>query len=123
MSKCENFLNFFNELLEQTKIEMPDDVKEFYDMLKTNDSPKENKQITDIGLQILEFLQQSEQTSFKSKDIAEGMEMSSKRVSGAMGKLVRTGYVEKFGEKPIVYSLTDYGKNFDIETYKKGEQN
>ena len=28
------------------------------------------------------------------------------------------GFVEKFGSNPVVYTLTEKGKNFDIEKYK-----
>ena len=50
----------------------------------------------------------------KARDIAEGMEISSKTVSGAIRKLVSDGYVEKVGQDPTVYTLTENGKNIEI---------
>ena len=45
--------------------------------------------------------------------------MSSKKISGAMRKLVTDEYVEKYGQSPVIYSLTEKGINFDIENYKE----
>ena len=50
----------------------------------------------------------------KAKDIAEGMFVSSRTVSGAIQKLVKDGYVEKIGSDPVVYALTDNGKTVNI---------
>ena len=47
-------------------------------------------------------------------DIAEKMFVSSRTVSGSLRKLVTDGYVEKLGENPVIYSLTEKGKNVDI---------
>ena len=47
---------------------------------------------------------------FKAKSVGEGLEISSRTVSGGMRKLVTDGYVEKVGENPTVYSLTAAGK-------------
>jgi predicted transcriptional regulator len=47
------------------------------------------------------------------------MNLPSKKIYGAMRKLVTDGYVEKFGQNPVIYSLTEQGKNFDITSYKE----
>jgi Mn-dependent DtxR family transcriptional regulator len=52
---------------------------------------------------------------WKSRDIAEGLFISSRSVSGAKRKLVTDGFVEKIGQDPAVYSLTENGKNIKIE--------
>jgi Mn-dependent DtxR family transcriptional regulator len=52
---------------------------------------------------------------FKAKDIAEGIFVSSRSVSGAIRKLVTDGFVEKTGQDPIIYSLTTAGKEVTIE--------
>lgn len=70
--------------------------------------------ITDIGKNILTFMQENEVTSnnlFKARQIGEGLFMSSRSVSGAMRKLVAEGYVTKTPGNPVVYSLTDMGRN------------
>jgi predicted transcriptional regulator len=51
----------------------------------------------------------------KAKEIAEGMFISSRAVSGAMRKLVTDGFVEKVGQDPVMYILTEKGKNINIE--------
>ena len=37
------------------------------------------------------------------------------KVSGAMRKLVTDGFVEKVGQDPVIYSITENGKNINIE--------
>lgn len=70
-------------------------------------------QFTENGQKVLVYMQENVDTYnnlFKAKSIGEGMEISSRTVSGAMRKLVNDGYVEKVGENPTVYSLTTAGK-------------
>ena len=52
--------------------------------------------------------------ALKSKEIAEALFVSSRSVSGAMRKLVTDGFVEKIGQDPVMYSLTEKGKNIEI---------
>jgi DNA-binding HxlR family transcriptional regulator len=35
-------------------------------------------------------------------------------VSGAIRKLVTDGYVEKVGQDPVIYTLTELGKSVEI---------
>lgn len=122
MSKCENFLDFFDYLVKNCKepVVMSEEVKEFYDMLRSQqDRTIGRPLLTESGVQILEYLQGCEAKSLKAKDIAEGMELASRKVSGSMRKLCDDGFVEKFGSNPVVYTLTEKGKNFDIQQYKK----
>lgn len=125
MNKCENFLNYFDWLVANCKesVVIPDEVKEFYDILRSQQDKHIDKPLfTETGLQILEYLKAQDARSLKAKDIADGMEISSRKVSGSIRKLVTDGFVEKYGANPVVYTLTEKGKNFDIESYK-GELN
>lgn len=125
MNKCENFLNYFDWLVANCKepVVIPDEVKEFYDILRSQQDKHIDKPLfTETGLQILEYLKTQDARSLKAKDIADGMEISSRKVSGSIRKLVTDGFVEKYGANPVVYTLTEKGKNFDIESYK-GELN
>lgn len=128
MNKCENFLNYFDWLIANCKepVIIPDEVKEFYDILRSQQDKHIDKPLfTEAGLQILEYLKTQDVKSLKAKDIADGMEISSRKVSGSIRKLVTDGFVEKYGANPVVYTLTEKGKNFDIESYKgelKNEQ-
>ena len=116
MSKCEDFLNFFDELVSKNQpLSIPVNVQEFYDMLKASDVQVEKPAFTEMGLSILTYLQSSEIKSLKAKDIAEGMNVPSKKVSGAMTKLVNDGYLEKLNNgSPIIYALTEKGKNLNL---------
>ena len=121
MNKCENFLNYFDWLVANCKepVVIPDEVKEFYDILRSQQDKHIDKPLfTETGLQILEYLKAKDVKSLKAKDIADGMEISSRKVSGSIRKLVTDGFVEKYGANPVVYTLTEKGKNFDIESYK-----
>ena len=40
--------------------------------------------------------------------------VSSRTISGAIRKLVTDGYVEKVGQEPVIYALTEKGKNIVI---------
>ena len=125
MNKCENFLNYFDWLVANCKepVVIPDEVKEFYDILRSQQDKHIDKPLfTETGLQILEYLKTQDARSLKAKDIADGMEISSRKVSGSIRKLVTDGFVEKYGANPVVYTLTEKGKNFDIQSYK-GELN
>ena len=51
---------------------------------------------------------------FTARGMGDGIGIGSKVVSGAMRKLVTDGYVEKMGENPVVYSLTDKGMTIDL---------
>lgn len=71
-------------------------------------------QFTENGKLVLQYIQANKENYnnlFKAKDIGEGLGISSRTVSGAMRKLVSDGYVEKLGESPVVYSLTETGIN------------
>ena len=80
------------------------------------DENGEKPLFTDNGKLILKFLQEHQETPmWKARDIAEGLFISSRAVSGAMRKLVTDGFVEKVGQDPVIYSITDNGKNIEIE--------
>lgn len=120
MSKYEPLLNYFDWLVDNCSesVEIPDDVREVYDELR-NQSNK--PLLTEIGIQILEYLQKCGIKDLKARDIAEGMEVPSRKISGSMRKLVTDGFVEKTGQNPVIYSLTEKGSEFNIKEYK-GEE-
>lgn len=126
MTKCEVFLEYFDNLLLKAGInfnELPTDVKDFYEILGTSSGESEKPAFTEIGVQILEFMQQSTLKSCKAKEIAEGTVLPSRKVSGAMRKLVNDGYVEKYGENPVNYMITTKGKEIDLSNYKENLNN
>lgn len=118
MNKYEIFLSVLEDI--DYAGDLP---KEYYEVLNEIKSQslslKEKPLFTESGLQILEYLQSVGTNKMKASDIAQGMGVSSRKVSGAIRKLVTDDFVEKFGSNPVIYSLTDKGKNFDLTTYKK----
>ena len=96
------------------QIEMSANVKAYIDALM--ETQEEKPVLTDNGKQILLYMQQNtDKTTFKAREIAEGLFISSRGVSGSLRKLVSDGFADKFGESPVIYSLTEKGKNYIIE--------
>jgi DNA-binding MarR family transcriptional regulator len=114
----QEFLNFLNALIEASpdlaNSLMTDNIKSYIDALSAPGAEK--PEITDNGKQILKFLQDNLDTPMlKARDIAEGLFVSSRTVSGSIRKLVNDGFVEKVGQDPAIYTITEKGKNYNIE--------
>lgn len=76
---------------------------------------EENQEMTENGKAVLAYMQENVAEPATSKEIAAGMGISSRSVSGAMRKLISTGYVEKEeNTSPIHYNLTELGKEYII---------
>ena len=119
MSKKQEFISYVKDLIDATSefpVPMNEDAKLYWDAFCGLDENGEKPLFTDNGKLILKFLQEHQETPmWKARDIAEGLFISSRAVSGAMRKLVTDGFVEKVGQDPVIYSLTENGKNIDIE--------
>lgn len=66
--------------------------------------------MTETGTKVFEFMTQNKEkfeNMFKAKEIAEGLFMAPRSVSGTMRKLISDGYVEKIGTNPTVYALVN----------------
>ena len=113
----QEFIDFLNALMaaapEVANEKMTDNVKAYIDTLisSKNDKPE----ITDSGKIILDYMQKSDLPMFKAKDIADGLYISSRAVSGSLRKLLTDGFCEKVGTDPVVYTLTEKGKNYKID--------
>lgn len=117
MSKKQEFIEFINTVFNEANItlnNMPDGVRLYWETFcETQESEKPI--LTDNGKLILQFLKDNQNTQkWKSKDIAEELFIPSRSVSGAIRKLVTDGFVEKIGQDPAIYILTEKGKNFEI---------
>ena len=76
---------------------------------------KEKPMFTDNGKLILQFLRDnSDTTTWKARDIAEGLFITSRTVSGAIRKLCTDGFVEKVSQDPVIYTITELGKTVEI---------
>ena len=103
----------WNKIIENIDKILTKNVKAYLDAL--TDKKNEKPEVTDNGKLILKYLQTAEPGIYKAKDIAEGLFVSSRNVSGAIRKLVTDGFVDKVGESPVLYTITEKGKNYTIE--------
>ena len=120
MTKKDKFVLMVEEMIDNAvntrELELDADALTYFEALKQV-KEKEKPAFTDNGKQIMLFMQ-SDWEKFnnlmKAKDIADGTFLSSRSVSGSIRKLVTDGYVEKIGQDPINYALTDLGKEVAI---------
>lgn len=115
MSKKQEFINFIADYMEEMAGDMPENVATYWEaFIKIEEVEK--PLFTDNGKLILKYMQDNLSTSmWKARDIAEGLFISSRAVSGAMRKLVTDGFVEKIGKDPTIYTITETGKNITID--------
>jgi predicted transcriptional regulator len=113
----QEFLDFLNALMKAApdvaEELMTDNIKAYIDALM--DSKNDKPELTDNGKVILDYMQKSEVPMLKARDVAEGLFISSRAVSGSLRKLVNDGFCEKVGQDPVVYALTDKGRNYKID--------
>ena len=118
MSKKQKFIKAVQSALFDVynPAEIDQDVLEYWEAFKGKDEA-DKPMFTDNGKLILKYMQDhiSDMPMEKAKDIGEGLFISSRAVSGAIRKLVTDGYVEKIGQDPVVYALTEKGKTVNIE--------
>lgn len=119
MTKKQEFINFIDELMKAApQVQPSEDVLSYLEAFKGKESAK--SEFTENGRLILKYLQDNpKQVMWKAKDIGEGLFISSRAVSGAMRKLVSDGYVEKVGQDPVIYTITDKGKTVNLEEEKE----
>jgi len=95
---------------------MPENLNEYWIKFKGEKDKGDKPLFTENGKMILTFLQKNSETAtWKAKDIAEELFVSSRTVSGGIRKLVNDGFVEKVGQDPVIYSITEQGKNIKID--------
>ena len=115
MTKKQEFIKFVEMAIEAYPTQMNEDARVYWESFK-GAKEEEKPLFTDNGKMILKYMQEhQEEQAWKSKEIAEGLFMSSRAVSGTMRKLVTDGFVEKVGQDPIVYTLTNNGKEIVID--------
>ena len=124
MNKKELFVMMVEAFLEKGTVEgtlstsQLDEAIAYFNAFKSTQDKKADKpQFTDNGKLILKaMIENNEERAnmFSAKQIAEYAFITSRQVSGAIRKLVTDGYCEKVGQDPIIYSLTDLGKQIDI---------
>ena len=115
MSKKQAFIDYVAHLFDESHEDIPSDARDYWKALLAEKST-EKPQFTNNGKLILKFLQNNAQIeTWKSKDIAEGIGISSRGVSASARKLVNDGYIDKVGQDPVFYILTEEGKSVIFE--------
>lgn len=112
-----DFLTFLDALMEANPslVEelMTDSLSQYInDIHKQKSKPA----LTDKGKLILAYLQdQIPEGPFKSADVANGLGIAARGVSGSLRKLVLDGFCDKVETEPIMYELTEKGRNYDLK--------
>ena len=124
MNKKDLFVMMVEAFLEKGTVEgtlstsQLDEAIAYFNAFKSTQDKKADKpQFTDNGKLILKaMIENNEERAnmFSAKQIAEYAFITSRQVSGAIRKLVTDGYCEKVGQDPIIYSLTNLGKQIDV---------
>lgn len=112
----EKFINEIKECIEKFNIELSPEALAYLESLEKGSASIGG--FTENGLKILAYMQEyytSRGNSFKAKEIGEGLFMSGRSASGSMRKLIADGYVEKIGQNPVCYGLTDLGKSYELD--------
>jgi DNA-binding MarR family transcriptional regulator len=116
MSKKDKFIKMVDELLSNVDVsELDKEAVEYFTALKMT-SETDKPQFTENGRTILLYMRDNADTynnCFTAKSLGELLDMTSRTVSGAMRKLVTDGYVEKIGTSPVVYSVTQAGREVE----------
>lgn len=114
MSKKSEFIKFVNDLIAaapSVAATMSADAGAYLAALQI-EGETSNSELTDNGKLILKHLQDNPNTKmWKARDIAEGLFKPSRSIAGACRKLVSDAYLEKLGDSPAVYMITEKGKN------------
>lgn len=115
MSKKQEFIEFIEQNITDWS-QASREAQVYWEAFKGKEEV-EKPLFTDNGKLILKYLQDhiDDMPMGKARDIGEGLFISSRAVSGAMRKLVTDGYVEKIGQDPVVYALTEKGKEIIIK--------
>ena len=122
MTKREKFIEFVEHMMTQmnfsaSELEENKDAIDFFASLKVTTAEQEKPLFTEKGKIIFQFMKDNKETynnMFKAKDIGEKLAISSRGAAATIRKLITDGYVEKFGDEPVVYSLTTLGENFSF---------
>jgi DNA-binding MarR family transcriptional regulator len=118
MTKKEKFIRIieeekvFSKDLATKYPEIYEDAQLYYNVLKNGADKESKSKFTDTGKAVLAYMQANKDIHnnlFTAKDIAAEISLTSRSISGAARKLVSDGYLEKMGESPVVYSLTELG--------------
>ena len=103
-------------------MEMPEDVYLYWETFqdeveRRSVQAKEKQMFTPTGEKIFTYLQEnySIEDKWDSAEIAKGLGLTAKNVSGSLRRLVTDGYVKKVCKDPVMYSLTQLGIDTSLD--------
>lgn len=111
MSKRDVFIEEVEEFIGRCS----EEAKEYFEEFKAQ---KVKEGVTDKGKAILKVMQEKYELTnniFKAKDIGEDLGIGGRSVSGSIRALVAGDYVQKVGKDPVVYALTEAGRNYPLD--------
>lgn len=111
-----DFIDYVELLMANANTEMTKEANDFWTKFK-EEKVREKPTFTDNGKLVITYMKQnnSDGTLFSAKEIAEGLMVSARTVSGSMRKLIGDGFAVKATEDPVTYKLTEKGINIIIE--------
>lgn len=112
MSKKQEFIDYIKNNFNMDNA--PQGALDYWLALTTSTAESEKPALTEKGIEVLKYIRTINSTMFKSRDIAEGMGIASRSVSGTLTKLKNDGFLERLSDSPAIYSLTEKGKTFEI---------
>lgn len=110
-----NMVEFLQEI-DNFKENLSPEAQDFLEDLKNQNTI--NKMFTENGIKILKCMKENAETYlniFSSKQLGELLFMTPRSVSGSIRKLIIEGYITKSGANPVMYSLTDLGKELEVD--------
>lgn len=110
-----DFIDSIEHAINDGSLNLSETALSFYEAFKGTGAGSDKPVLTENGAKILKYLQENPDKVFKSKEIAEGIMVSSRAVSGSIRKLVTDGFVDKLNDEPCIYSITEKGINYNIE--------
>lgn len=114
MTNKQKFIEEIENILITPGVRLSEEAESYFESLKAS-TEKTPAVITENGKKILTYMAENSETCeniFPTKDIAEGLSVSGKSVSGSMKKLITEGFVEKIRETPVAYKITEKGITF-----------
>ena len=122
MSKKQAFIDYVEELIVATDgnrypVVMSEDARVYWEALKAKEET-EKPLFTEGGKAILKWMQDNYSVfnnTMSAKQIGDGLFMSGRSVSGSIRKLITLGLVDKRGKDPVCYSLTEIGKQKELD--------
>ena len=123
MNKKDAFIEFIKnsnifETAEDKDNEVYKNAKFYFDALQGSTGNSTKLKFTDIGRRVIVFMRENKDkynNLFTAKGISEELNIASRSISGGCRKLVNDGYLEKIGDSPVTYSLTEAGETTELD--------